>query len=130
MWEPASLPGVPVPTPYMELSHFWCPWVGSTLQHPSYQEENPRSGLAVGAVAESQPSLNLPSLVVLGGKWLTFSQVGGIPTSEREPHWWCTESQTMWQGCSYLKSSVLCYFLPGLLQPQWMTVFGVSFHSH
>ena len=76
--------------PYAELSHFWHPWVGSTLQHPSYWEENPRSGLAVGPLAELQPSLNLPSLVVLGGKLLPFSQVGGIPTSEREPHWWCT----------------------------------------
>ena len=26
--------------------------------------------------------------MVPGGKWLPFSQVGGIPTSEREPHWW------------------------------------------
>ena len=90
VWEPASSSSVPVLTPYVELSHFWHPWVGSTLQHPSYWEENPRSGLAVGAVAESQPSINLPSLVVLGGKWLPFSQVGGIPTSEREPHWWHT----------------------------------------
>ena len=90
MWEPASSPSVPVPTPNVEhLSHFWYPWVGSTLQHPSYREENPRSGLAVGAVGESQPSLKLPSLVVLGGKWLPFSQVGGLPTSEREPCWWC-----------------------------------------
>ena len=76
--------------PNVELSHFWHPWLGSILQHPSYQEEDPRSGLAVRAVAESWLSLNLPSLVVLGGKWLPFSQVGGIPMSEREPHWWCT----------------------------------------
>ena len=62
--------------------------MGSTLQHPPYQEENPGSGLVLGDVAELQPSLNLPSLVVLGGKCLPFSQVGGIPTSEREPHWW------------------------------------------
>ena len=52
----------------MELSHFWHPWVDSTPQHPPNSEEDPRSGLAVGAVAESQPSLNLPSLVVPGGK--------------------------------------------------------------
>ena len=63
------------------------PGCGSTLQHPSYQEENPRSGLAVGAVVELELSLNLPSLVVHWGKWLPFSQVGGIPTSERKPHW-------------------------------------------
>ena len=50
-------------------SHFWHPWVGSTLQQsPNIEEENPRSGLAVGAVAESQPSLKLPSLVVPAGK--------------------------------------------------------------
>ena len=38
---------------------------------------------------ESQLFLKLQSLVVLGGKWLPFSLVGGIPTSAREPHWWC-----------------------------------------
>ena len=75
-------------TPYVDLSHFYHPWVGSTLQHPSYQEENPRSGLSVGAVIELQLFLKLQSLVVLGGKWLPFCQVGGIPTSAREPHWW------------------------------------------
>ena len=37
---------------------------------------------------ESQPFLKLQSLVVLVGKWLPFSQVGGIPMSAREPHWW------------------------------------------
>ena len=73
---------------HMELSHFWHPWVGSTLQHPPNSEEDPRSGLAVGAVVESWPSLNLLSLVVPGGKCLPFSQVGGILISEREPHWW------------------------------------------
>ena len=76
--------------PNVEPSHFWHPLVGSTLQHPSYREEDPRSGLGLGAVAELKPSLNLPRLVVLGGKWLPFSQVGGILTSEREPHWWHT----------------------------------------
>ena len=86
MSEPASSSSVPVPTPNVELSHFWHPWVGLRLQHPSYWEENPRSGLTVGAVAESWLSLKLPTLVVLGGKWLPFSQVGGIPMSEREPH--------------------------------------------
>ena len=75
-------------TPDVDLSHFWHLWVGSTPQHPSYQEENPRSGLAVGAVMESQPFLELQSLVVLGGKWLPFSQVGGIPVSAREHCWW------------------------------------------
>ena len=64
------------------------PWVGSTLQLSlNIDEENPGSGLAVGTVMESWPSPKLPSLVP-GGKWLPFSQVGGIPTSEREPHWW------------------------------------------
>ena len=38
---------------------------------------------------ELRPFLKLQSLVVLGGKWLPFSQVGGIPMSAREPHWWC-----------------------------------------
>ena len=37
---------------------------------------------------ESQPFLKLQSLVVCVGKWLPFSQVGGIPMSAREPHWW------------------------------------------
>ena len=34
---------------------------------------------------ELQPFLKLQSLVVLGGKWLPFSQVGGIPTFVKEP---------------------------------------------
>ena len=38
---------------------------------------------------ELQPFLKLQSLVVLGVKWLPFSQVGGIPMSARESHWWC-----------------------------------------
>ena len=42
----------------------------------------------VGAVMESQPFLKLQSSVVLGGKWLPFSPVGGIPTFVKEPHWW------------------------------------------
>ena len=37
---------------------------------------------------ELQPFLKLQSLVVCVGKWLPFSQVGGIPMSAREPHWW------------------------------------------
>ena len=36
--------------------------------------------LTVGAVTESEPFLKLQHLVVLGGKWLPFSLVGGIPT--------------------------------------------------
>ena len=44
--------------------------------------------LTVEAVMESQPFLKLQSLVVLGGKWLPFSLVGGIPTFVKEPHWW------------------------------------------
>ena len=44
--------------------------------------------LTVGAVMESQPFLKLQSLVVLGGKWLPFSLVGGIPMFVKEPHWW------------------------------------------
>ena len=65
-----------------ELSHFWHPWVGSTLQHPPNREEHPQSDLAVGAAAELQPSLNLPSLVVPGGKLTTF-----LP-GWRHPHVW------------------------------------------
>ena len=34
---------------------------------------------------ESQPFLKLQSLVVLGGKWLPFSLVGGVPTFVKEP---------------------------------------------
>ena len=34
---------------------------------------------------ESRPFLKLQSLAVLGGKWLPFSLVGGIPTFVREP---------------------------------------------
>ena len=37
---------------------------------------------------ESQLFLELQHLVVLGGKWLPFSQVGGIPKSAREFCWW------------------------------------------
>ena len=37
---------------------------------------------------EWQPFIELQSLVVLGGKWIPFSQVGGIPMSSREFHWW------------------------------------------
>ena len=44
--------------------------------------------LTVGAVVESWPFLKLQSLVVLGGKWLPFSLVGGVPTVVKEPHWW------------------------------------------
>ena len=44
--------------------------------------------LTVGAVMESQLFLKLQSLVVLVGKWLPFSLVGGIPTFVKEPHWW------------------------------------------
>ena len=85
MWEPTSPSSIPV----HHLSHFWHPWVGSTLQHsPNIEEENLASGLAVGTVTELQLSLKLPSLVIPGGKWLPFSQVGGIPTFEREPCWW------------------------------------------
>ena len=34
---------------------------------------------------ESRLFLKLQSLVVLGGKWLSFSLVGGIPTFVKEP---------------------------------------------
>ena len=34
---------------------------------------------------ELQPFHKLQSLVVLGGKWLPFSLVGGIPTFVKEP---------------------------------------------
>ena len=34
---------------------------------------------------ESRPFLKLQSLVVLGGKWLPFSLVGGIPMFVKEP---------------------------------------------
>ena len=67
---------------------------------------------------ELHPFLKLQSLVVLGGKWLPFSQAGGIPTFAREPDWWCINGflknvtrkqlpQTKW----------LYYFLPGPLHP-------------
>ena len=71
------------------LLHFWHPWLGSTLQHPSYQEENPGSGSKVGAVTEPWPFLKLQSFVVLGGKWLPFSLAGGISTFVKEPCWLC-----------------------------------------
>ena len=38
---------------------------------------------------ESQPFLKLQSLVVLGGNWLPFSLVGGVPTFIKELCWWC-----------------------------------------
>ena len=34
---------------------------------------------------ESQQFLKLQSLVVLVGKWLPYSQVGGVPTFVKEP---------------------------------------------
>ena len=37
---------------------------------------------------ESQLFLKLQSLVVLGGKRLPFSLVGGVPMFVKEPHWW------------------------------------------
>ena len=43
-----------MPTPNVELSHLWHPWVGSTLQHPFYQEENPGSGLTVATIRPHQ----------------------------------------------------------------------------
>ena len=64
------------------LSHFWHPSVGLTQRR-----RIPRIWFGSGSCDRSQPSLKLPSLVVPGGKWLTFFQVGGIPTSERQPHW-------------------------------------------
>ena len=42
--------------------------------------------LTVGAVMESRLFLKLQSMVVLGGKWLPFSLVGGIPMFGKEPH--------------------------------------------
>ena len=51
-------------------------------------EESWSSGLAVGAVMDCDHPLNCQMSVVWGGKWLPFSQVGGVPTSTREPHWW------------------------------------------
>ena len=68
---------------------------------------------------ELQPFLKLQSLVVLGGKWLPFSQVGGIPTSAKEtplvaykwiPEQHDKEAVTSDQMCLY-------YFLPGPLHP-------------
>ena len=96
----------------MDLAHFWHPLVGSTLQCPSYQEENPRSGLTVGAVKELQPFLKLQSLVVLGGKWLPFSLVGGVPTVVKEPllvayKWiptWCDKEVAMSDQVVYIIS--------------------------
>ena len=41
--------------------------------------------LTVGAVMELQPFLKLQCLVVLGGKWLPFSLVGGILMFVKEP---------------------------------------------
>ena len=139
MWEPASSSSVPVPTPNLEhLSHFWNTWVDSTLQHPSYWEENPGSGLTVGPVVESWPSLKLPSMVVLGDKGLPFSQVGGIPTSEREPHWWHTNrvpnnvirkwlSQIKWfilfscQGlCTHTNDHIQSFSSQLLILYQWL----------
>ena len=43
-----------------------------------------RIWLTVGAVTEVWPFLKLQSLVVLGGKWLPFSLVGGIPMFVKE----------------------------------------------
>ena len=67
------------------LAHFWHPWVGS---QQNTEEKNPEIWFGKGSCDRSWPSLKLPSLVVPGGKWLPFSQVGGMPTSEKEPHWW------------------------------------------
>ena len=90
--KPACWSSVPVPPPQrVELCLiFWHPWVGTrlvslSLQHSSCQEENPRSGLTEGAVTELWWFLKLQSLVVLVGKWLPYSQVGGIPTFVKEP---------------------------------------------
>ena len=78
MREPTNSPSIPVhPVTFLV-----------SLGGLNTEEKNPRSGSAVGAVMESELSLKLPSWVVPGGKWLPFSQVGGIPTSERELCWW------------------------------------------
>ena len=71
-------------------SHFWQSLGRLHTSAPFLLRRESQIWSKVGAVAESWPSLNLLILVVLGGKWLPFFLVGGIPTSEREPHWWHT----------------------------------------
>ena len=82
MWEPTNSLSVPVHD--ITLSHFWCPWVGQAQRRRIL-----KIWFGSGSCDGLQPSLKLPSLVVPGGKWLPFSQVGGIATSEREHCWWC-----------------------------------------
>ena len=77
----------------------------------------------------SGPFLKLQSLVVLGGKWLPFALVGGLPTFVKEPPLVAYKWTPKLHG-KEVATSDLYHFLPGPLHPHKMTVSGVSIHSH
>ena len=64
---------------------------------------------------ELRPFLKLQSLVVLGGKWLPFSLVGGVPRFVKEPplvaYKWIPKLHGKEDG--HIRSSSLYHFLPG-----------------
>ena len=79
---------------------------------------------------ESQPFLKLQSLVVLGGKWLPFSQVEGIPTFVKElplvAYKWIPKLHG--KEVAMLDQVVYIIFVRAIA-PLRMTISGVSIHS-
>ena len=88
--------------------------------------------LTVGAVTESRPFLKLQSLVVLGGKWLPFSLVGGVPTFVKEPPLVVYKQIPPWHGKEVATSDQVVYIIScqGFCAQKRMTVSGVSIHGH
>ena len=68
---------------------------------------------------ELQPFLKLQSLVVLGGKWLPFSLVGGIPMFMKEPMLVAYKQIPKLCGkeAVHIRPSSLYHFLPRAFAP-------------
>ena len=60
---------------------------------------------------ELQPFLKLQSLVVLGGKWLPFSLVGGIPTFVKEPPLVAYKQIPLWHDKEAATSDQVVYII-------------------
>ena len=81
---------------------------------------------------ESRPFLKLQSLVVLGGKWLPFSLVGGIPMFVKEPPLVAQKWIPKLRGKEAVMADPVVYIIScqGLCAHKEWTVSGVSIHSH
>ena len=60
---------------------------------------------------ESGPFLKLQSLVILGGKWLPFSLVGGIPAFAKEPPLVAYKWIPLWCGKEAAMSDQVVYII-------------------